>query len=236
MMTNWLIEAIQNQADASWQPLLMQAAKTLPPDYLDFLSTHAWLPGKEKIFNAFAQPLSHTDYILYGESPYPRHASANGFAFWDAAVQEVWSEKGLSKSVNRATSLRNFFKMLLTAESLPQPSARIQTLEQFFNNFLRHGFLLLNFNLSLSELAKNKEAKYWLSFHESLLAQIKQHHKHCAQPLPQLVLLGKIATKILALPSSQDYPTVIAEHPYNLSFIQNASVKKFFQPFDLLSL
>lgn len=236
MMTNWLTTAIQNQADVSWQPLLAQAASTLPQDYLDFLSCHAWLPGKEKIFNAFVQPLSHTNYILYGESPYPRQASANGFAFWDAAVQEVWSEKGLSKSVNRATSLRNFFKMLLATDALPSLSARIQTLEQLFNNFLRHGFLLLNFNLSLSTLDKNKEAKYWLPFHESLLAQIKQHRACYAQPLPKLILLGKIAEKILALPSSQAYPTLIAEHPYNLSFIQNATVKNFFQAFNLLSL
>jgi len=235
-MTNWLATAVHNQADVSWRPLLMQAAKTLPEDYLDFLSLHNWLPGKEKIFHAFSQPLSHIQYILYGESPYPRQASANGFAFWDAAVEEVWSEKGLSKSVNRATSLRNFFKMLLAAQFLPKQSERIQTLEQFFNNFLRHGFLLLNFNLSLSTLAKNKEAKYWLPFHQSLLAQIKEHCQQDAQPLPKLILLGKIAEKILALPSSQVYPTLIAEHPYNLSFIQNVKVKNFFHPFDLLSL
>ena len=110
----------------------------------------------KKIFNAFTQPLDNTRYILYGESPYPREASANGFAFWDAAVGEVWFAQGLSKSVNRATSLRNFFKMLLTAEPVPAPQQRIQTLAQLFNNFHQQGFLLLNFNLSLSALTTNK--------------------------------------------------------------------------------
>ena len=41
---------------------------------------------------------------------------ANGYAFWDAAVNELWSDNGLSKAVNRATSLRNFIKMLLVTE------------------------------------------------------------------------------------------------------------------------
>lgn len=235
-MKNWLTHAITTQADPSWHSLLLNACTTLDADYIEFLNTHPWLPGKEKIFNAFSQPFDKVRYILYGESPYPREASANGFAFWDGAVDAIWSTQGLSKSVNRATSLRNFFKMLLTTEPLPAAAQRIQTLKHLFHNFLAHGFLLLNFNLSLSTLAKNKEAKYWLPFHESVLAQIKNDCDQNKQPLPQLVLLGKIAEKILALPSSAGYPTMLAEHPYNLSFIQNPKVKKFFQPFQLLNL
>jgi uracil-DNA glycosylase len=232
----WLTDAIKNHTDASWHTILSNACKTLPKEYIAFLEAHPWLPGKEKIFNAFAQPLDTTCYILYGESPYPRDASANGFAFWDAAVQEVWSAQGLSKSVNRATSLRNFFKMLLHSTSLPEPARRIQTLEQLFNNFLTHGFLLLNFNLSLSSLTKNKEAKYWMPFHESLLSQMNNQCIQNKQDLPKLVLLGKIAEKILDLPSARLYPCFIAEHPYNLSFIQNTDVRKFFHPFELLAL
>ncbi len=38
-----------------------------------------------------------------------------GMHFWDAAVGDLWDHRGLSKPVNRATSLRNFIKMLLLA-------------------------------------------------------------------------------------------------------------------------
>src|SRR3989338_10453380 len=91
-LPHWLTQAIQQQSDSSWHVLLHHACAQLPKAYLDFLSTHAWLPGPEKIFNAFCLPLAKTKYILYGESPYPRAASANGFAFWDGAVKEIWSE------------------------------------------------------------------------------------------------------------------------------------------------
>ncbi|HAT31470.1 MAG TPA: uracil-DNA glycosylase, partial [Janthinobacterium sp.] len=50
------------------------------------------------------------------EGPYPRAASATGVCFMDGAVGALWSEAGLSKPVNRATSLRNFMKMLLLAD------------------------------------------------------------------------------------------------------------------------
>lgn len=235
-MKNWLSEAITTQADPSWHVLLQSACTTLDATYIQFLDTQSWLPGKEKIFRAFSQPLHKVRYILYGESPYPRAASANGFAFWDAAVEEIWSAQGLSKTVNRATSLRNFFKMLLATTPLPQDAQRIQTLAQLFNNFLAHGFLLLNFNLSLSTLPKNKEAKYWSPFHECLLAEIKNYCDQQKKTLPQLVLFGKIAEKIFSLPNSADYPKLIAEHPYNLSFIHNQAVQHFFQPFQLLNL
>lgn len=235
-MKNWLTETITTQADPSWHTLLQSACDKLDPTYIQFLATESWLPGKEKIFCAFSQPLNKVRYILYGESPYPRAVSANGFAFWDAAVQEIWSTQGLSKAVNRATSLRNFFKMLFATTPLPDETRRIQTLTQLFNNFLAHGFLLLNFNLSLSTLSKNKEAKYWSPFHECLLTEIKNHCAQQKQTLPQLVLFGKIAEKILSLPSSGSYPTLIAEHPYNLSFIHNQTVQQFFQPLQLLNL
>jgi uracil-DNA glycosylase len=232
----WLTQAIKHQADPSWHLLLFRACETLPEEYCAFLTEHTWLPGKEKIFNAFSQPLDKTHYILYGESPYPREASANGFAFWDAAVGDVWSEQGLSKSVNRATSLRNFFKMLLATEPVLVPPKRIRTLAELFNNLHQQGFLLLNFNLSLSTLSKNREAKYWMPFHECLLMQIKYHCEQNKQVPPKLVLLGKIAEKILQLPSSDVYPCFCAEHPYNLSFIKNPEVKNFFQRFDLLRI
>src|SRR5690349_3968920 len=105
----------------SWQSCLHSALQSMDKAYLDALaSTPDWLPGPDKIFNAFSLPVSKVNYLLFGESPYPRAASANGYAFWDAAVSDLWSPQGLSKKVNRATSLRNFLKMLLVAEGLLQ--------------------------------------------------------------------------------------------------------------------
>ncbi|MCD8542804.1 MAG: hypothetical protein LRY69_05290 [Gammaproteobacteria bacterium] len=93
-----------------------QALGRMDEQYLEFLlSDTRWLPGMDKVFNAFMLPFEQVNYILLGESPYPRAASANGYAFWDQSVGEIWSTNGLSKSVNRATSLRNFIKMLLVA-------------------------------------------------------------------------------------------------------------------------
>ena len=97
-----------------WHQILNKALQQVEPDYLRQLqSSLNWLPGIENLFAAFSQPLSSTRYILLGESPYPRKQSANGYAFWDGAVGSLWSPTGLSKEVNRATSLRNLIKMLL---------------------------------------------------------------------------------------------------------------------------
>ena len=99
-----------------WRDMLHDALKGMAPEYLHELQfTQTWLPGIPSLFAAFSLPLSSTRYILLGESPYPRSQSANGYAFWDAAVGTLWSQTGLSKDVNRATSLRNLVKMLLHA-------------------------------------------------------------------------------------------------------------------------
>src|SRR5476649_135262 len=108
-----------DSVDPSWQACLNQALAKMDPDYLAQLyHNSAWLPGHEKIMNAFTLPVNKIKYILLGESPYPRAKSANGYAFWDAAVTDLWSETGLSKPVNRATSLRNFIKMLFIAAGM----------------------------------------------------------------------------------------------------------------------
>ena len=98
------------------------------------------------------RPLSSVRTILFGESPYPREGSANGYAFWDAAVENLWSDSGLSKAVNRATSLRNFIKMLLLARGdlnhdFSQPaiaqldkSTFHRTADEFFTGLLNKGF------------------------------------------------------------------------------------------------
>jgi uracil-DNA glycosylase len=106
-------------ADPSWRPHLeagLRAMMEADPAYLPALAGDDYLPTGGRLFAAFALPLEKVRYVLVGEGPYPRAESATGVCFMDGAVGELWSETGLSKPVNRATSLRNFMKMLLVAD------------------------------------------------------------------------------------------------------------------------
>ena len=172
-----------NVIHPSWKECLQNGLAKVDPAYLNTLAqSQDWLPGQEKIFNAFSLPLDQVNYVLFGESPYPRRESANGFAFWDAAVKELWSPTGLSKKVNRATSLRNIVKMLLVAEGLLDKNnlgqeeiaklnkdSLVQTNEEFFNNFLDHGILLLNATPVLQSGSPRKDARAWHPFTRELL-------------------------------------------------------------------
>ncbi|MFM7631901.1 MAG: uracil-DNA glycosylase, partial [Betaproteobacteria bacterium] len=112
MQHDWLEEALR-LADASWQPVLRKgvaAVAAADPDYLERLAPDVYLPTKGRLFAAFAQPLDAVRYVLVGEGPYPREESATGVCFMDGAVGALWASTGLSKQVNRATSLRNFMK------------------------------------------------------------------------------------------------------------------------------
>ena len=230
-------------ADPSWRPCLTHALAKMDPDYLHKLNTtDDWLPGYKNIFNAFSLPINKTRYILFGESPYPRADSANGYAFWDNKVTHLWSETGLSKTVNRATSLRNIIKMLLVAEGMLNPhhtsqpdiaildkSKLIQSNSELFNQLLRHGFLLLNATLVLRPKQVRKDAFAWQPFIKEILTHLVNHH-----PEIQLILFGSIANIIDQLIPMPNVKKLYAEHPYNLSFIQNQEVIQFFQPFHLL--
>ena len=229
----------------SWRELVNHALRQLDPDYLRELdSTDNWLPGPQHIFNAFSLPLSQTHYILFGESPYPRAQSANGYAFWDAAVEHLWVDNGLSKPVNRATSLRNLIKMLLvTRGSLSiadtsQPAIAavdkqgfVQELPSLFTNFLNQGFLLLNTSLVLSQRSVRAEAKLWLPFIRSLLSQLQNEKNRI-----RFILFGQVAKEIDRLNESNSFDCFYAEHPYNISFIANSKVQAFFKPLDLLAI
>lgn len=227
----------------TWQTCLKQALQQINPHYLEKLQlTQNWLPGPQKIFNAFSLPVTQVNYLLFGESPYPRAASANGYAFWDAAVTELWSAQGLSKQVNRATSLRNLIKMLLVAEGLLKPphlgqmeiaalpkTQLIHTNDQLFKHFLDHGFLLLNASLVLHEQVQ-KDAAAWRPFIKHVVEFLLQE-----RPQLKLILFGKIAnviTRLFAQPLPVDMLCV--EHPYNCSFIVNQQVLDFFRHFHLL--
>src|SRR5271165_719442 len=108
-----------NLADPSWRPVLLRGLEAIAaadPRYLSTLASDDYLPTENRLFAAFAQPLQSVRYVLVGEGPYPRAESATGLCFMDGAVGSLWSDAGLSKQVNRATSLRNFMKMLLVAD------------------------------------------------------------------------------------------------------------------------
>ena len=225
-----------------WHEILNPALTTLEPAYLQsLLSDDNWLPGPECLLAAFRRDRSGLRYLLIGESPYPRRESANGIAFYDAAVGDLWSEQGLSKPVNRATSLRNIVKTALLAEGLlhkdgdgkiPQALIAdidkrplIQSLDELFVNLQQAGFLLLNATPVLHPGRKPaQEARYWQAFLEQLLASIAAQAE---QPIT-LLLWGKIAQQIDAIAASSTYRKLVCEHPYNLSFIDNPQMQALF--------
>ena len=237
-------------ADASWRPILLaglEAVARANPGYLPALAPDDYVPTENRLFAAFAQPLDQIRYVLVGEGPYPRAESATGVCFMDGAVGELWSEAGLSKPVNRATSLRNFMKMLLVASGQLQPGATggaalapialvaktdgsIQTLAELQDNLHGHGFLLLNAALVFRKhVAPVIDARAWLPFLQTVLAALSEQ----ATP-PTLVLWGKIAEQLKKLPETAAFPQALAEHPYNLSFIDHQGMQGLFGPMQLL--
>ena len=244
------------RADASWHPLLIQGLEAMmkaTPDYLPQLAQDAYLPTEQRLFAAFALPLGQVKYVLVGEGPYPRAESATGVCFMDGAVGSLWSEEeggGLSKPVNKATSLRNFMKMLLVADGQLQlantagaamaavsaqarsgAGSHILTLAEMQQKLTEQGFLLLNASLVFRpHVAPAKDAKVWLPFFETVMAGLAEQ---AATP-PTMILWGKIAELLSKLPVMKRFPQICAEHPYNLSFIANKDMHQLFQPMQLL--
>ena len=244
------IERLLQRAEVhpQWHSILAEALTTLDPDYLNsLLADDEWLPGPDLLLNAFKRDLNGVRYLLIGESPYPRRESANGIAFYDAAVGGLWSEQGLSKAVNRATSLRNILKTALLAEGhlrkdndgkIPQSAIAavdkrglIRTLDELFANLQRSGFMMLNATPVLHPQRKPLlEARYWQAFLERLLALTTSNS---SSPIT-LVLWGKIAQQVEAMPASHEYRKLVCEHPYNLSFIDNPMMLALFSDLSAL--
>ena len=249
------ILAALDRADISWRPLLiagLEAMMAATPDYLPQLAQDQYLPTEQRLFAAFALPLDQVKYVLVGEGPYPRAESATGVCFMDGAVGSLWSSEeggGLSKPVNKATSLRNFMKMLLVADGQLQlentagvamagvsaqarsAGSHILTLADMQNKLTAQGFLLLNASLVFrSHVAPAKDAKAWLPFFETVMAGLAAQ----ATQVPTMVLWGKIAELLKKLPVMKEFPQITAEHPYNLSFIGNPDMHALFQPMGLL--
>ena len=233
---------------SEWQPLLTEALSTLDGDYAQqLIEDHSWLPGNDNLLAAFRRNCKDVRYLLIGESPYPRQMSANGIAFYDAAVGDLWSENGLSKAVNRATSMRNILKTALraegrvlldnngkiTQENIARTDKRelVQTMAELFDNLHQRGFLMLNATPVLHpERKPAKEALFWKDFLQKLLALL-------ADSLDQtvtLVLWGKIAESIEALPAASQYQKLVCEHPYNISFIDNPDMLDLFRELKIL--
>jgi uracil-DNA glycosylase len=246
-----------DRADPSWQPILLaglQAVADADPGYLAGLAKDSYLPTGDRLFAAFRQPLGSVRYVLFGEGPYPREESATGVCFMDGAVHSLWSVKGLSKPVNRATSLRNFMKMLLVidgrllpeqtsgdallsvaVDAMREDSDLIQTREELEDKLLSQGFLLLNAALVFRHTVPPlKDAKAWQPLMNEVLRALASHAQVQRQPLPTLVLWGKTAAYINSLPSAADFPKLVSEHPYNLTFIANPVMQALFKPMHLL--
>ena len=105
----------------------------------------------------------------------------------------------------------------------------VQTATELFDNLLKAGFLLLNTTPVLSERSVRQEATYWQPFMAHLLEALSQQ-----APSIELILFGRVAQTIDAIPASGAFGRLYAEHPYNLTFIGNPQVLEFFKPLRLL--
>ncbi|MCD6653895.1 MAG: uracil-DNA glycosylase [Sulfurovum sp.] len=228
---------------SDWEEILHKAYRALDADYQAFLeNSSTYFPSKEICFNAFKTlPKAQVNYVLFGQDPYPRKESAMGYAFIDAKVDCIFSEKGLSKEVNRATSLRNFIKMALVARgdlkaedssqeaiSKIDKNNLISSVEQLRMNFEKNGVLLLNTALVFTDKkSSSRHIRAWSPFMENLLHSLEEN-------APKLILFGTHAKELKKRFSLQSFETIELEHPYNHSFISNTTALNVFGSMNLL--
>lgn len=229
---------------ASWEESIRSSYAELSDHYRNYLERDdSYFPPQDHYFNAFKTlPKEKVRYILFGQDPYPRKESAIGYAFIDGKVKNIFSDTGLSKEVNRATSLRNFIKMALVAradlpaketsqEAIAQvdKSALIGSIGELKDNFERNGVLLLNTALIFSSKTESKaHIKAWQPFVERLLGEMREVG-------PTLILFGTHAKALKKLKGIEDFHTIELEHPYNHTFISNPKALKLFGSMDLLA-
>ena len=230
------------QTDPSWHKILTKSLDALPKEYREFLDhdTH-YFPNKHNFLNAFSLPLSKTRYILFGQDPYPRRESAIGYAFIDGNVTSLFGQdKGLSKAVNRATSLRNFLKMLFVCEGqleddfskesviMIDKTPYIDSMVQLKENFEKNGVLLLNMALVFtSKEESNTHIKVWRAFVQRLLKELQGEKV-------ELILFGKMAKELERFDEATCFLKHSMPHPYNVGFITDKSAHKLFKPMKLL--
>ena len=232
------------KVDSSWQEIVEKSYKKLRLEYRDFLEKDEdYFPSFDNFLNAFKTlPLQKAEYVLFGQDPYPRKQSAIGYAFIDGMVGDIFSENGLSKSVNRATSLRNFIKMLLVAKgALSQDNTTqdaiknldkryfISDIMELKDNFEKNGVLLLNMSLIFTSKKETAlHVKEFLPFVSGLLTELENRDIG-------LIMLGNISKDIQKkIPQCNNFKIFEAVHPYNVSFIKDPSVRELFGPMNLL--
>ena len=229
---------------SSWKESIHAAYTSLSEGYRAYLEQDQdYFPSQNQYLNAFTTlPKEKVRYILFGQDPYPREESAIGYAFIDGKVTNLFSDSGLSKEVNRATSLRNFIKMVLVArgdltlgdtsqEAIAQvdKTVLIKTVQELKDNFENNGVLLLNTSLIFSSKTESRaHIKAWRPFVERLLAEIREVN-------PTLILFGTHAKALKKLKGIEDFHTIELEHPYNHTFISNPEALKLFAPMNLLA-
>ena len=229
----------------SWDIILSEAYASLEADYQRFLDEDdSYFPSKENYFNAFnTLPKDKVKYILFGQDPYPRKESAGGYAFIDTKVENLFSSSGLSKEVNRATSLRNFVKMVLVASGrlttddtsqeaiyMLDKTKMIDSIEELRINFEKNGVLLLNTALIFTDKkSSTKHIKAWKPFVQTLLNALEES-------APKLILFGTHAKALKKQFTLDKFETIELEHPYNHTFISNPRAIKLFAPMNLLEI
>ena len=227
----------------SWNDILNQAFEALDKEYQEFLDKDSgYIPNKDNYLNAFKTlPLEDVKYILFGQDPYPWVESASGYAFIDSNVKTLFAPNGLSKEVNKATSLRNFIKMLLvsmgrlsTQDTSQQAIARIpkddliNSIDELRINFEKNGVLLLNMALVFTDKKDStKHIKEWRGFIEVLLSKLQDRDI-------TLILFGNHAKDIQKRFDLSSFHIIHTPHPYNTSFITNKDAQNLFGSMKLL--
>jgi len=232
------------KVDSSWQDIVKYAYSGLSEEYKNFLEQDSgYFPNFSNFLNAFCTlNLKETRYILFGQDPYPRKESASGYAFIDNNVKSIFSVNGFSKEVNKATSLRNFLKMLLLSEGYLQENdlsqkaiskipkdGFINSIDELRLNFERSGVLLLNTALIFTcKEDTNLHVREFRVFMQRLLSRLIEYKI-------ELILFGTMAKNIKKqLPSALEFKTVETLHPYNIGFIHDKKVLTTFGPMNLL--
>lgn len=228
---------------SSWETILSEAYAALEADYQRFLEEgEGYFPSKENYFNAFnTLSKDKVKYILFGQDPYPRKESAGGYAFIDTNVKNLFSSSGLSKEVNRATSLRNFMKMALVASdrletndtsqetiSKLDKTPMIDSIEELRLNFEKNGVLLLNTALIFTDKKSSvKHIKAWRPFIRNLLLDLEGDDV-------KIILFGSHAKELKKHLPLENFETIELEHPYNHTFISNPKALELFGSMYLL--
>jgi uracil-DNA glycosylase len=232
-----------NGVSEAWEPILLPALEALEEPYREWLMAgEGYIPVRERVLAAFStlEPEA-VRFILFGQDPYPRPESAIGYAFIDGRVKEIFTPTGLSREVNRATSLRNFVKMALVADGRLDPtdtsqeaiaalekSDLITTMEALRRNFEAAGVLLLNTALVFRSKEESKvQIRAWQGFVSRLLEGMAPFE-------PKLILFGSHAKAVRKIPGAEALEAVALEHPYNHTFILNPEAHALFGPMELL--